>query len=64
MSTGAGEVAQMVECLPSIHRTLGSAPSINGVEMYACSFNRQRQEDQEFRASLGYIGSLRPASVT
>lgn len=56
----AGGVAQLVECFLNMHKALGSIPGIvkeHGGTHYALviQVGRQKQEVQEFKASLHHI---------
>lgn len=61
----AGIAAQLVESLPSIHKALGSVPSIKtGFVAHTIIPAWRRQEDQKFKGILGYTASLRLAWAT
>lgn len=46
------EICSLVECLPSMHKALNQ--SRHGTHLYSSPW-KKRQEDQEFRAILGYM---------
>lgn len=63
----AGDVAQLPECLLSMHTALGSVSSSNlSVVVHADnpSVGRWRQENQNPQVILGSIVSLRPNWAT
>lgn len=61
-------MARVVEHLSSIHQALGSSPIHTNQEWWhtpiISALGRQRQDNQKFKAILGYILSLRPAWTT
>lgn len=59
-------VAQLVKCLPSMHKVLGSV-LYTGQTVWSGSRDpstRDRRVNQKFEVILGYIGSLIPVWAT
>lgn len=64
----AGDVTQLIEGLPNMHEALGS--SLSSMETrcnphtVTLTLRKRKQEDEEFKVNLSYIGSLEPAWAT
>lgn len=56
---GAGDVAQLVERLFSMHKALGSIPRSHKpcVMSHICNLDTQRQRGQKFKVIFSYIAS-------
>lgn len=61
LRSGTGNVTQLIECLPMVHRALGSVPSTtearSGGAYCNPSIAGQRQEDHELKGILSYVAS-------
>ena len=51
-SSGTGDVAQVTECLPSMHKVLGSIPSTIYTGQAGAELRRWGKEDQKFKITL------------